>query len=184
MRCFSSWNEIPWYLSNWSFVVMWSGNKLEHGKICPEMAIPFFDQLYCQCYFPRNTWCICCIFLRCSMSFSKTFFFFFNNKWVQKRHEKRISTLWGQIKKIRKPFFYIHNNTQSFLGQCLGFSRLVTLFLNIYSCFLLTHQTQTVLVRQKSEGLLNKTIFPIEANRLVVSLWKYKEADRYVNVLY
>lgn len=41
-----------------------------------------------------------------------------------------------------------------------------------------------MLVRQKSEGLLNKTIFPIEANRLVVSLWKYKEADRYVNVLY
>lgn len=182
-RCFSSWNEIPWNLNNWSFVLIWSGNKLEHVKICPEMAIPFFDQLYCQCLlFPLK-------YLKYLLYFFKIQHIFFQSKnfylkWVQKRSKKYISSLWVQIRKIRKPYFYRHINSQWFLGQPLGFARLVAWFLNICSCFLIPHRTQTASIRGKSQGLLNKTIFPIGAKGLLVILWKYKEADSYMDVLH
>lgn len=48
-------------------------------------------------------------------------------------------------------------------------------------CFLLY---QTAAVRGKSQGLPNETTFPKGAKVLLVSLWEYKEAESYVEILH
>lgn len=50
-----------------------------------------------------------------------------------------------------------------------------------YNCFLVS---QTAAVRGKSQSLSNKITFPTGAKMLLVSLWEYKEADIYMDVLH
>lgn len=137
----------------------------------------FFDHCIANaCHFSRNTWNICCIFLFLHIFFFQNKIFYL--KWVQRRSKKYIPPWWLQSKKIGKPYFYCILIAISEMASwfckacCLVFK---------HNCFLVS---QTAAVRGKSQSLSNKTTFPTGAKMLLVSLWEYKEADIYMDVLH
>ena len=121
-------------------------------------------------------------FLRDSISSSETKFFILNGG---RKEVKGTPHPWySKSRKWGNPTFTGILIVNNFWDNPSVLQSLLPDFLNIFSCFLLTYRIQTVLVRGKSQGLLSKTIFPIGAKRLSVSLWKYKETERYVNILH